>query len=326
MSTEQIQLQDIYLARRTIRPYCMRTCAVPSDRLSAITGGHVFLKLETLQPIGAFKIRGASNKIARLSLQERKRGVITASTGNHGRAVAFIARQMGIPATICISEEVPANKVEAIRALGARTEIYGSSQDDAFDKAAELQRQEGVILVHPFDDPDIIAGQATIGLELIEDIPDLDAVVVPLSGGGLISGIALALKKINPSIKVIGVSMSRGPVMYHSLKANKPILLAEEDTLADSLRGGIGLDNQYTFGIVKNFVDDLLLVSEADIAAAMAFLFTEHRLVVEGAAAVGVAALMTRQAGAAGENTAVIISGNNIQIPQFLSAVQPFLS
>jgi threonine dehydratase len=221
---------------------------------------------------------------------------------------------------------VPANKVEAIRALGARTEIYGSSQDEAFEKAAELQQQDGVILVHPFDDPDIIAGQGTIGLELIEDIPDLDAVLVPLSGGGLISGIALAVKTINPAIKVIGVSMSRGPVMYHSLQAGKPVVLAEEDTLADSLRGGIGIDNKYTFEIVKNYVDDVILVSEADIAAAMAFLFTEHRLVAEGAGVVGIAALMTGQVRTAGRNTAVIISGNNIQIPQFLKAVQPFLA
>lgn len=326
MSTERIQLQDIYQAKQTIRPYCLRTNAIVSARLSAITGGQIFLKLETLQPIGAFKIRGAANKIARLTPAERQRGVITASTGNHGRAVAFVARQMGIPATVCISKEVPQNKVEAIRALGARTEIFGSSQDDAFEKAAELQQQDGVILVHPFDDLDIIAGQATIGLELIEDIPDLDAVLVPLSGGGLISGIALALKKINPAIKVIGVSMARGAVMYHSLKAGKPVLLAEEETLADSLRGGIGLENQFTFQMVQSFVDDVLLVSEADIAAAMAFLLTEHRLVVEGAGAVGVAALMTGQAGAAGENIAVIISGNNIQIPQFISAVQPFLT
>ena len=325
MTTKLIPLQYIYQAARTIRPYCVRTNAVSSARLSTITGGEVFLKLETLQPIGAFKIRGAANKIARLSPAERKRGVITASTGNHGRAVAFIARQMGIPATVCISKEVPANKVEAIHALGARTEIYGISQDDAFEKAAELQQQDGVILVHPFDDPDIIAGQATIGLELIEDIPDLDAVLIPLSGGGLISGIALALKTINPAIKIVGVSMSRGPVMYHSLQAGKPIMLVEEDTLADSLRGGIGLDNKYTFELVRNYVDDVLLVSETDIAAAMAFLFTEHSLVVEGAGAVGVAALMTRQARVMGKHTAVIISGNNIQIPQFLSVVQPFL-
>lgn len=326
MFTQLIQLQDVYQAKHTIHPYCLRTNTISSSKLSATTSGQIILKLETLQPIGAFKIRGAANKIAKLSPSERKRGVITASTGNHGRAVAYIARQMGIPATICISEEVPANKVEAIRALGARTEIFGSSQDDAFKKAAELQEQEGVILVHPFDDLDIIAGQATIGLELIEDIPGLDEVLVPLSGGGLISGIAFVLKTINPAIKIIGVSMTAAPVMYHSLKAGKPIVLSEEETLADSLRGGIGLENKYTFKIVQNYVDDVLLVSEEDIAAAMAFLFVEHRLVVEGAGAVGVAAVMTRQAGIAGKNTAIIVSGNNIQIPRFLSAVRPFLA
>jgi len=325
MSTQMLQLQDVYLAQQTIRPYCIRTKMISSSRLSAITGGQIFLKLETLQPIGAFKIRGAANKIAKLSSQERAHGVITASTGNHGRAVAYIANQMGIPATICISEEVPGNKVEAIRTLGAKTEIYGRSQDDAFERAAELQQQEGRILVHPFDDLDIIAGQATIGLELIEDLPDLDAVLVPVSGGGLISGIALTLKKINPAIRVIGVSMMRGPVMYYSLKAGKPILLPEEETLADSLRGGIGLENKYTFQIVQNYVDGVLLVTEADIAAAMAFLLTEHGLVVEGAGAVGVAALMSSQAGVAGGNTAVILSGKNIQTSEFLSAVTPFL-
>jgi len=314
------RLQDVYQARQAIRPYCTRTNNLPSAPLSAITGGQVFLKLEMLQPIGAFKIRGAANKIAKLSAEERRRGVITASTGNHGRAVATIARQMGIPATICISKNVPANKVEAIRSLGAETVIYGDSQDNAFEKAAEIQLHDGKVLIHPFDDADIIAGQATIGLELIEDLPYLEAAYVPLSGGGLISGVALALKSINPTIQVIGVSMERAAVMYHSLQAGKPVVMPEEETLADSLQGGIGLDNQYTFQMVQDLVDDVILVSEAEIAQGMAFLFREHRLVVEGAGAVGVAALLRGNLSAS-KNTAVVISGNNIEIAQFLRAV-----
>ncbi len=326
MTNSPLNLEIVYQTRQMISPYCLRTNIVRSNRLSSVTGANILLKLECLQNIGSFKIRGAASKITSLTSAEKQNGVITASTGNHARAVSYVAKQNGIPVTICMSEDVPENKVEAIRALGAEVVIFGHSQDDAFRKVTELQEREGKILVHPFDDLHVISGQATIGLELIEDLPHLERVIVPLSGGGLISGIGFAMKTVNPSIEVLGVSMDSAPVMYHSLRAGRPIQMPEEDTLADSLRGGIGLDNRFTFQMVQNFVDDVILVTEKEIAAAMAYLFKEHRLVVEGAGAVGVAALLSQKILPKDKNTAVIISGNNIDIPFFLKAVQPYLN
>jgi threonine dehydratase len=191
-------------------------------------------------------------------------------------------------------------------------------------RAEQHQQQHGKIMVHPFDDPDVIAGQGTLGLELLEDLPDLDTVLVPLSGGGLLSGIAFTLKTIKPDLRVIGVSMERSPVMYHSLQAGKPIQLLEEETIADSLRGGIGLDNQFTFQIVRDMVDEVILVSEAEIAQAMAFLLKEHQLVVEGAGAVGIGALLSGKVSGEGEAVAVVLSGRNIDIRTYLNAVQPY--
>jgi threonine dehydratase len=319
-----LSLSDFFLAKKIVTQYCLPTPTILSDSLSTHIGGNVYLKLEILQKTGAFKVRGASNKLARLSRDEKERGVVTASTGNHGRAVAYIARQMGIPATVCISQDVPENKVIAIRALGADVDIFGHSQDEAFLRAEQHQQQHGKIMVHPFDDPDVIAGQGTLGLELLEDLPDLDTVLVPLSGGGLLSGIAFTLKTIKPDLRVIGVSMERSPVMYHSLQAGKPIQLLEEETIADSLRGGIGLDNQFTFQIVRDMVDEVILVSEAEIAQAMAFLLKEHQLVVEGAGAVGIGALLSGKVSGEGEAVAVVLSGRNIDIRTYLNAVQPY--
>ncbi|MGD2157301.1 MAG: pyridoxal-phosphate dependent enzyme, partial [Anaerolineales bacterium] len=236
---------------------------------------------------------------------------------------SYAAREVGIPATVCLSEEVPENKVMAIEALGAEVVIYGESQDAAYDRALELHAERGLIMVPPFDDPHVIAGQGTIGLELLEQLPDLDTALVPLSGGGLISGIALALKSASPGIRVLGVSMARAPVMYHSLKAGKPIQMDEQDTLADSLRGGIGLNNQYTFPMVQELVDDVILVSEDEIAAAMSFAFYEHHLVLEGAGAVGIAALLSQRVKNTKGNIAVILSGGNVAIDSFLELIHP---
>jgi threonine dehydratase len=320
-----LSLKQVFQAKKDITPYCLRTPVVLSEGLSTHTGGSVFLKLEMLQETGAFKVRGAANKLSRLSPQEKERGVVTASTGNHGRAVAFIAGHLGIQATVCISEGVPANKVAAIRALGAQVDISGVSQDEAFIRAEQHQNRSGKIMVHPFDDLDIIAGQGTIGLELLEDIPNLDIALIPLSGGGLVSGIAFVLKAINPAVQVIGVSMERAPVMYHSLKAGKPVEMAEEETLADSLRGGIGLDNRHTFRLVRKLVDDVILLTEAEIARAMAFLLKEHQWVVEGAGAVGAAALLSGKVTGAGKVTSVLLSGKNIDSNTYLRAVQPYI-
>jgi len=267
-------------------------------------------------------VRGAANKILNLSDADHERGVIAVSTGNHGRAVGYVARQQGIKATICVSTRVPQNKINAPRDTGADVVIHGDSQDEAFDRASELIQKHGYVMVPPFDDPLIIAGQGTIGLELLLDMPEIDTVLVPLSGGGLISGIALALKSANPNIHVIGVSMERAAVMHASLQAGHPVTLEEEDTLADSLLGGIGLDNQYTFRMVREYVDDVVLVSENSIATAMRFLVHEHHLIVEGAAAVGVAALLDSKITPVGEHIAVVLSGGNVDTQTALKIAQ----
>lgn len=321
----ELPLQQIYITRKEISPYCLRTPLVRSPKLSEGLRSIVYLKLENLQEIGSFKVRGAANKILGLTPEQKIKGVITASTGNHGMAVSYVAKRVGIPAIICVSEAVPKNRIETIQRLGARAVVFGASQDDAFTKMKELQEQYGYISVHPFDDLEVIAGQATIGLELIEDLPTLEMVLVPLSGGGLISGIAHFLKTVNPSVKVIGISMEQSPVMYHSLKAGVPIQMEEKDTIADSLRGGIGLNNQYTFRFVNQLVDDVILVSEEEIAQGMAYLFSEHRLIVEGAGAVGVAALLSHKVKPFG-NTITIVSGRSIETSRFLDAISPYQS
>ena len=260
-----------------------------------------------------------------LTDEEKERGVITASTGNHGRAVAYVAKTIGITAVVCLSELVPQNKVAALQKLGAELVIHGQSQDEAESQARQLAEERGLTMVHPFDDPLVIAGQGTIGLELLQDLPEMDTVLVPLSGGGLIAGIALALKSANPSIQVVGVSMERGPVMAESLAAGKPIQLAEKPTLADGLQGGIGLNNQYTFQMVRALVDEVVLVSEETIAAAMAFALEEEHLVVEGAGAVCIAALQSGKVSEIGQNVALIISGGNVDIAQLLRVIRPYL-
>ena len=321
MTNHSVTLRDVYRARRAIGGIVRRTPLVPSPALSARTGAAVHLKLETMQHTGAFKIRGATNKLTSLSEAERERGVVTVSTGNHGRAVATAAKRVGVRAVVCMSNLVPENKVAAIRELGADVRIVGRNQDEAEVEAERLVAEDGMIMVSPFDDALIIAGQGTIGLELLEDLPDLDSVLVPLSGGGLIGGIALAVKAAAPDARVIGVSMDRGPAMYHSQKAGKPVLIEEQPSLADSLGGGIGLDNRYTFDLVRDFVDELLLVGEEQIAAAMVHAFREERLVVEGGAAVGIAALLNGLAGDLGETVAVVVSGRNVEMDSFARIV-----
>jgi threonine dehydratase len=270
------------------------------------------LKLESLQHTGSFKLRGAANKILSLTPGEQQRGVITVSTGNHGRAVAYIARRLGLNAVVCVSEHVPTVKIEALEKLGANVIVHGSSYDEAMENATRLQDQQGLTWVDPFDDPHVIAGQGTIALEVLDEMPDVDTMIVPLSGGGLISGIALTIKSVVPGVRVIGISMCRAPVMYHSLRAGAPIEMEEEETIADALAGGIYLGNRFTFRLVQQYVDETYLVTENEIADGIAFAINEHHLVVEGGAAVGIAALLRHQLSLEGKNVVVVISGSNV--------------
>lgn len=322
MKTQPPGLIDVYLAKRKIKKSIYRTPLVKSPRLREIVTAECYLKLENLQNTGSFKIRGATNKILSLSDDERKRGVIAVSSGNHGRAVASVAQKYNIPAVICISETVPRNKVQAIRELGAEIVIAGKSYDEASEGAEKLQVERGLTMIHPFDDPYVIAGQGTIGLELIEDLPEIDTAIVPLSGGGLLGGIALTLKSINPKIRTIGVSMDRGPAMFESLKAGRIMEVIEEPTLADALVGGIGKNNAHTFAIIQQFVDETVLVSEGEIAAGMTFALERHQLVLEGGGAVGIAAVLAGKVKEIGENTAIVISGANVDLPVLIEVAQ----
>ena len=314
MSVNGVTLQSIFAAAHAIRDVACRTPLVPAYALGR-PDRDIRLKLETAQPTGAFKIRGAANAVARLGPDALARGVVCASTGNHGGAVAFAAARAGSSATVCMSELVPENKRAAIRDLGAIVRIVGDSQDDAQAEAARLADDEGLAEIPPFDHPDVIAGQGTIGIEVLEDFPDLDTVVVPLSGGGLIAGIACAIK--SASIRVVGVSMERGAAMHMSLAAGRPVDVTEEPTLADSLGGGIGLYNRYTFAMVRELVDDTITVTEAQIAAAMRRLFLEEGWVAEGAGAIGVALLDERYRERLGRRIAIVVSGRNVDMGLF---------
>ncbi len=309
-----LSLQDVFLAKHRLQYMTRKTPLIPSPQLSRHTGCNVHLKLENLQETGSFKVRGAVNKLSSLTLEEKTRGVIAFSTGNHGRAVAYVASKMNIRAVICLSSRVPQYRVDVMKSLGAEVIRHGQSQDEAYVRALELEKEEGLAMVNPFDDPDIIAGQGTIALEILEELPEVDTVIVPLSGGGLISGIALAVKIASPNIRVIGVSMDVAPAMYHCIKAGKPIEIEEKDSLADALLGGIGSDNQYTFPIVRDLVDDIILVSEKEIAAGMFYALDTHRLMLEGAGAVGISALISNKISRIGNCTVAVASGGNVDV------------
>lgn len=303
----RVTLDDIRAASNRIRGKIAETPLLRDEVLSARLGHPVLMKGEHLQTTGAFKLRGATNAI--LSLRQ-SRGVVTASTGNHGRALAHAARALGIPATVCLSRLVPQNKVAAIRDLGAEVRIIGDSQDDAMVEIARAVANEGLTEVPPFDHADVIAGQGTIGLEIGQNADWPEAVLVPLSGGGLAAGIAVAIKALSPATRVIGISMENGAAMAASFAAGRPVAVAEMPTLADSLGGGIGLDNRLTFALCRDLLDGVLLVSEAEIAAAIRHL-GHLGPVVEGAAAVGHAALLAGKVIPQGP-TVTILSGGNI--------------
>ena len=304
-----VGLDDVLAASERIRDMVRVTPVKPSASLSRIAGGPVWLKCEHRQETGAFKLRGASNAAARLG---DVAGVTTASTGNHGRALAHAARQLGIPAIICVSRLVPQNKLDAIKALGAEARVIGASQDEAFEEARRLQRDEGFALIPPFDHADVIAGQGTLGLEILDQIPDAASIAVPLSGGGLLAGVALAAKARRPDLRIIGISMERGAAMAASLEAGQPVEVEELETLADSLGGGIGLKNRLTFAICRDVIDELILLTEDEIAAGIRHLSVEDGETVEGAAAVGAAAILAGKLRAGDGPLVLILSGQNI--------------
>jgi len=306
-----IAFTEVLAARRRIAGRVLKTPMRRSPELERIAGAPVWLKCEHHQTTGSFKLRGATNAVLSLRAEEHARGVVTFSTGNHGRALSHAAIAAGTRAVVCMSALVPQNKVEAIRALGADIRIVGKSQDEAERAAGDLEKAEGLRRVSPMDDAAVIAGQGTLGMEVMEDAPELETVLVPLSGGGLISGVALAVKTLSPKTRIIGVGSKSCPAMAASLEAGRPVEVLEEPSLADSLGGGIGLENRYTFEMTKRYVDECVLVGEEDIAAGVRFAYEAEGEVIEGAAAVGIAALLNGSVKPGGP-AAIILTGKNI--------------
>ena len=308
-------LANILAARQVIRGVADATPFVPSPFMSERCGQDFLLKLENMQPIGAFKLRGAYNAV--MSLPNGTAGVTCCSTGNHGRGVAFAAARRGMRAVICMSKLVPQAKVDGIKAIGADVAIVGTSQDDALAESQRLVEAEGLVEISPFDDPLVIAGQGTIGLEMMEARPDLDTILVPLSGGGLAAGVAVAAKSIDPTVKIIGISMDRGAAMHASVAAGHPVEVDEVASLADSLGGGIGMDNRLSFPLCRDNLDDIVLVTEEEVRDAMQVLFFEDRIVAEGACVVGIAATLAGKLPSPQGPVGTIITGRNLDMQIF---------
>lgn len=306
-----VGLDRIVSAQARMAGRVRNTPLTVSNSLSDHCGFPVHLKLETHQLTGSFKLRGATNAVLSLSDEAKQRGLVAASTGNHGRALAHAAKAEEARAVICMSALVPANKVDAIKALGAEVRIVGRSQNDAQEEVERLEREDGMTAIPPFDHADVIAGQGTIGLEIAEARPDTELVLVPLSGGGLAAGIAAAIKGKLPRARVIGISMERGAAMHESLRAGKPVVVEELETLADSLGGGIGLENRYTFAMCRDLLDNVVLLSEEEIAEGIRHAFAAEGEIVEGAGAVGIAALLAKKVDIRGP-TVIVVSGRNI--------------
>ncbi|MCK1680714.1 hydroxyectoine utilization dehydratase EutB [Bradyrhizobium sp. 147] len=309
-----IGLAPIEDARTRIAGHILPTPLVGSPTLSKICGVTVTLKLEHHQATGSFKLRGATNALLRLTKAERERGIVAASTGNHGRALSHAARMLGSRATICMSGLVPENKIAEVRRLGADVRIIGRSQDEAQKEVERLVNEHGLVMLPPFDHPDIVAGQGTIGLEIVEALPDVATVLVPLSGGGLAAGVAAAVKAMRPQARVIGLTMERGAAMKASLDAGRPVLVEEFPSLADSLGGGIGLDNKVTFTMCQALLDDVVLLSEGEIAAGIRHAYEHEQEILEGAGAVGIAALLANKIPRLRGPVALVLSGRNIDM------------
>lgn len=307
-------LAHILAARRVIRGVADATPFVPSPFMTKKAGHDFLLKLENMQPVGAFKLRGAVNAV--MTLPDTVSGVTCCSTGNHGRGVAYAARERGMKAVICMSKLVPQAKVDGIRALGADVRIVGTTQDEAMYESQRLCDAEGLVEISPFDDPKVIAGQGAIGFEMLEARPDLAMLLVPLSGGGLAAGVSVAAKAINPKIRVVGITMDRGAAMYESIRAGHPVEVPEFASLADSLGGGIGLENRLSFPLCRDNLDDVVLVSEEEIRHAMQVLYFEDRIVAEGASAVGLAAVLSEKVKPNGP-VGTIVTGRNLDMGLF---------
>ncbi len=317
MKEKAVNLQSTLEAQRKIGDLVTRTPTYLSNVFSQRAGAEVYLKLECFQPVGVFKVRGAINKISSLSPAELERGLVTASSGNHGLAVAYAAKIYGAKTMVVVPENAVKEKVEALESYGADIVKYGKDYDEAYSKALEIQKEAGTTLVHPFEDPFVIAGQGTIGLELLEDVPNLDTIIVPVGGGGLISGISIVAKTLKPELRIVGVQAEGAPAVYRSWKAGKIVETDSVNTVADGLAARKPLD--LTFGIIKRYVDTFLLVSEEEIGEAVLALLHDAHILAEPSGAASLAALLFKYHPKPDEKVAVIVSGANISIDYLAS-------
>jgi threonine dehydratase len=311
-----VSIEDIQKAQRTIVPYANLTPLKRSKYLSELCQANVYLKLENQQVTRSFKVRGGINKLVKLTTVEKAKGVITASAGNHGQAVAFGARELGFTAKVVVPTNTPKVKVEAIRRFGAELILYGATYTEAEKKAKDLAKQEGRLYISPYNDPFIVAGHGTIGLEILEDKPDVDVVVVPVGGGGLIAGISIAVKTKKPDTQVIGVQSTATPIMFESLRAGRivPAHRHEPATIAEGIGGGIEKDS-ITFDIAQQYVDKIMLVREETIRKAVYIHYKYDGEMVEGSGAVGAALLLEYPDAFKGQTVVLVVSGGNIDEP-----------
>ena len=303
-------LDKIYHAAFVLKDIIRKTDVIAAPELNP--DADIILKTENLQVTGSFKVRGAAYKISQLSDEEKARGVIACSAGNHAQGVALAATKAGAKSLICLPDNAPISKIEATKKYGADVCLVPGVYDDAYNKALELRDSEGYTFVHPFNDEDVIAGQGTIGLEILEQVPDVDAVIVPVGGGGLISGVAYAIKALNPNVKVYGVQASGAPSMVNSVKEGKIKRLASVTTIADGI--AVKEPGDLTFDLVSQYVDELVTVTDDEVAAAILALIEQQKLCAEGAGAVSVAAAMFNKVPVAGKKVVCLVSGGNIDV------------
>ncbi|WP_020502636.1 threonine ammonia-lyase [Desulfitobacterium hafniense] len=313
-----LTLKQIQEAQQAIHPYIHRTLLDHSSNLSALAGTEIYLKLENLQKTGSFKVRGAMNKALKLSEEEKKKGILAASAGNHAQGVAMAAARIGIPATIVMPENAPLAKVSATEGYGAQVILSGAVFDDAYQKAVEIQKETGATFIHAFDDLEVMAGQGTIGLEVFEELPEVDTVLVPIGGGGLIAGIAVALKSLKPSVRVIGVQAAGAASMAHALSIGRPEPLGQASTLADGI--AVKRAGDLTFAAVRHYVDEMVTVEEEEISQAILLLMERTKTLAEGAGAVAVAAALQGKLDLKDQKTVLILSGGNIDV-NFLAQI-----
>jgi threonine dehydratase len=309
-----LTLNDFKEVRARIAPHIKHTPLLSSSQLSELTGYEVRTKAEMFQRVGSYKIRGPLNKFALMSEEDKRRGVVCSSAGNHAQGVALAAKIHGIRAVVCMATNATPAKIAATKAYGAEVVLHGNIWDEANEKAKELVRNEGLTYVHPFDDAQLIAGQGTLGLEIVQDWPDVDAVIVPIGGGGLIAGVSMAVKSHNPNAKVIGVESSDGPAMQRSVASGK-LETIECNTIIDGLR--VRRAGEINFSVVQRFVDDIVALPDREIFEAMIWVMERCKLVIEGAAAAPVAALLHGLVKLpAGSKVAVVLSGGNVNLDQ----------